>query len=41
MYTVDFPGGSSGKEFVCSVGDGGLLLGWEYPLEEARAAHLA
>ena len=27
MYTMDFPGGSNGKEFVCNVGDGGLIPG--------------
>ena len=29
-----FPGGSDGKEFACSVGDLGLIPGWEDPLEK-------
>ena len=29
-----FAGGSDGKEFHCIVGDLGLILGWESPLEK-------
>ena len=34
-----FPGGSDGKESVCSVGDLGSSLGWEDPLEKKMAIH--
>ena len=34
-----FPGGSDGKEFVCSVGDLGSSLDLADPLEEGMAAH--
>ena len=34
-----FPGGSAGKESTCNVGDLGLILFWEYPLEEGMATH--
>ena len=34
---VAFPCGSSGKESVCSVGDLGLILSWEDPLEKGMA----
>ena len=29
-----FPGGSAGKECVCNVGEVGLDLDWEDPLEK-------
>ena len=29
-----FPGGPDSKESACNVGDLGLILGWEDPLEE-------
>ena len=32
-----FPGGSADKESACSVGDLGLILGWEDPLEKGMA----
>ena len=35
----DFPGGSDGKEFVCSAGDQVRFLGWEDPLEKGMATH--
>ena len=34
-----FPGGSYGKESACNVGDLGLSLDWEDPLEEGMAIH--
>ena len=34
-----FPAGSDGKEFACNVGDLGLILGWEDPLEKGMATH--
>ena len=34
-----FPGGSDSKSSACSVGDPGLTLGWEDPLEEGMATH--
>ena len=36
---VGFPGGSEGKESVCSAGDHVQSLCWEDPLEEGRATH--
>ena len=33
MY-MSFPGSSAGEESACNVGDLGLILGWEDPLEE-------
>ena len=33
------PDGSEGKEPTCSVGDLGLIPGWEDPLEEDMATH--
>ena len=33
------PGGSDGKESASNVGDLGLILGWEDPLEKGMAAH--
>ena len=32
---MGFPGGSNGKESICTAGD----LGWENPLEEGMATH--
>ena len=29
----------SGKESSCQVGDAGLILGWEDPLEKETATH--
>ena len=34
-----FPGGSDGKESACNIGDQGLTLGWEDPLEKGMAIH--
>ena len=36
MSSPGFPGGSAGEESTCSVGDLGLILGWEDPLEKGR-----
>ena len=36
---IGFPGGSAGKESAYDVGDLGLILGWEDPLEEVMATH--
>ena len=36
---LGFPGGASGKEPTCNVGDVGLILGQEDPLEEEVATH--
>ena len=33
------PDGAEGKEPTCSVGDLGLIPGWEDPLEEGMATH--
>jgi len=38
-YRTGFPGGSDGKEYACNVGDPGLTLGWEDPLEKGMATH--
>ena len=34
---MGFPGGLDGKESACNAGDLGLILGWEYHLEEGMA----
>ena len=34
-----FPGGSDGKASVYNVGDLGLSLGWEDPLQKKKATH--
>ena len=34
-----FPGGSDGKAFAYDVGDLGLILDWEDPLEKGKATH--
>ena len=34
-----FPGGPDSKESACNVGDLGLILGWEDPLEDSMATH--
>ena len=39
MDNFYLPGGSDGKESTCSVGDLGLILDWEDPLEEGTATH--
>ena len=36
---MGFPGGLAGKESVCNVGDQGLSLGWEDPLEKGKTTH--
>ena len=36
---MGFPCGSAGKESAYSVGDLGLLSGWEEPLEKGKATH--
>ena len=33
------PGGSDGEESPCNVGDLGLILGQEYPLEKKLETH--
>jgi len=38
-YRWGFPGGSDAKESACSVGDLGLILGWEDLLEKGMAGH--
>ena len=35
------PGGSDSKEFACNVGDPGLTLGQEDPLEKGMATHFS
>ena len=37
--SLDFPGGSDGKASAHNVGDPGLILGWEDPLEKEMATH--
>ena len=39
MYysTIDFPGGSGGKESACNTGDPGSVLSPEGPLEKGMA----
>ena len=39
LLTLGFPGDSDGKESALSVGDLGLILGWEDLLEEGKATH--
>ena len=34
---MGFPGGSDSKEFACSAGDPGFILGQENPLEKGMA----
>ena len=36
---VGFPGDSASKESACSVGDLGLIPGWEDPLEKGMSTH--
>ena len=36
-FYLDFHGGLDGKESACSVGDLGLILSWEDPLEKGMA----
>ena len=36
---LDFPCGSTGKEYACIAGDLGLIPGWEDPLEKGKATH--
>ena len=36
---LGFPGGSNSKESACNVGDLGLILGQEDPLEVEVATH--
>ena len=36
---MGFPGGSEVKPSACSVGDLGLIPGWEDPLEKEMATH--
>ena len=36
---MGFPGGSDGKESACDVGDLGLILTLEDPLEKRMATH--
>ena len=37
--SVGFPGGSYGEESAHNVGDLGLILGWEDPLEKGMATY--
>ena len=39
MFVLGFPGGSDGKESVCSVGDLGPIPGREVPLGKEMATH--
>ena len=39
MHKQGFPGGSDSKESACSVGDPGLILGQEEPLEKEVSTH--
>ena len=39
MMLFGFPGGSASKESACNVGDLGLPLCWEEPLEKRKATH--
>ena len=36
---LGFPCDSTGKESACNVGDLGLILGWEDPLEKGKATY--
>ena len=36
---INFPGGSDSKESSCSVGDLGLIMSQEDPLEKGMATH--
>ena len=38
MY-IQYTGNINGKESACSVGDSGLILCWEHPLEKGMATH--
>ena len=38
---MGFPGDSDSKESACNVGDPGLILGWEVPLEKGMATHFS
>ena len=39
LLELGFPGGSVSKEYTCSAGDLGLILGQEDPLEKGMATH--
>ena len=39
MEKGGFPGGSAGKKSVCNVGELGLDLDWEDPLEKGMITH--
>ena len=39
METMGFPGGLTGKESTCNVGDLGSILSWEDLLEKGMATH--
>ena len=39
QQSLDFRGGSDGKESACNAGDPGLILGREDPLEKEVASH--
>ena len=41
LIIMGFSGGSDSKESTCNVGDLGLTLGWEDPLEEGMATHFS
>ena len=36
-----FPGDAEGKKSACNVGDPGLILGWDDPLEKGMATHFS
>ena len=38
-HSLDFPGGSSGKESACNAGDKVWTLGQDDPLEKEMATH--
>ena len=39
LISRGFPGGSARKESICNVGDLGLILDWEDPLEKRTPTH--
>ena len=39
VVTWDFPVGSNDEESACNMGDLGLILGWQDPLEKGTATH--
>ena len=39
LSSMDFPGGSDGKEIACNAGDLGLIPDQEDPVEQGMATH--